>query len=358
MMNYSQVFDLLTSEGYLSAEEQDRIARNKGILQTSNETPWFIRLLLGFSAWMAAAIVLPFLLATVFMDSSGDLEWRAIIVGTIFCITAIGIRIARSESTFAGQLALVLCIAGEIMLIGGLAMEVNDVATIVMLTIAIQCLLIWVFQEPIHRFLSPLVIVAALVVWGAEAQRVELIHVVNVVLAIGMLLLWEYEDDLLVYKEFVRPTGYALPVALFGLLSLSFIREAGITLWWLSGVGLFIALLGLEYRLLRDAGVSLLSKPALALFCGTLVLLIPAIGAPGILAALFVLALGFRRNNRLLIGLASLFLVFFIGRFYYDLETTLLIKSFQLAGTGLVLLALRYGILYIFAKPEANHETA
>jgi uncharacterized membrane protein len=73
----------------------------------------------------------------------------------------------------------------------------------------------------------------------------------------------------------------------------------------------------------------------------TLLASLPALWTPGILAAVIVIVLGFRRGNRLLLGLGAAFLVVFLIAFYYYLDVTLLVKSLLLLATGLLLLGLR-----------------
>ena len=59
------------------------------------------------------------------------------------------------------------------------------------------------------------------------------------------------------------------------------------------------------------------------------------------LVAVIVLLLGYWRANTLLMGLATVFLLFFLSAYYYNLEITLLNKSYILLGTGAVLLVVR-----------------
>ena len=61
-----------------------------------------------------------------------------------------------------------------------------------------------------------------------------------------------------------------------------------------------------------------------------------------ILAAVIALLLGYWRANTLLMGLATVFLLFFLGAYYYNLDITLLNKSYILMGTGAVLLVVRF----------------
>ena len=62
--------------------------------------------------------------------------------------------------------------------------------------------------------------------------------------------------------------------------------------------------------------------------------------SPGLIAALFTLVLGFHRGNKLLISISFVFLAGFLFFFYYNMEMTLLNKSFILMGSGALLIAL------------------
>ena len=63
--------------------------------------------------------------------------------------------------------------------------------------------------------------------------------------------------------------------------------------------------------------------------------------APGILASLLLLALGFHRRRRAILGLGAAFLVLFCVGFYYSLDLRLMHKSLLLAATAGVLLLTR-----------------
>ena len=66
--------------------------------------------------------------------------------------------------------------------------------------------------------------------------------------------------------------------------------------------------------------------------------------APGIIASAFVLTLGIFNHDRVLLGLASLFLTIFLIFFYYNLQLNLLYKSFTLMIPGILLLGVRFYI--------------
>ena len=77
------------------------------------------------------------------------------------------------------------------------------------------------------------------------------------------------------------------------------------------------------------------------LAAGTVLVSLPALWTPGVLAAVIVIVLGLQRANRLLLGLGAAFLAVFLIAFYYHLDVTLLVKSLLLLATGLLLLGLR-----------------
>ena len=67
--------------------------------------------------------------------------------------------------------------------------------------------------------------------------------------------------------------------------------------------------------------------------------------------AIGLLALGYNYDDRILSGLAYLFLPVFLIMYYYALNVDLVYKSWILAGSGLILLAVRW-IADRFLRPE------
>jgi uncharacterized membrane protein len=116
-------------------------------------------------------------------------------------------------------------------------------------------------------------------------------------------------------------------------------RSARVNAWHLGSVttiGITIALMALMAAILHEHRRRNNVTAATPLVLGLLTL-----STPGIVAALTLLILGFDRRNRILIGLAVVFLVKFASVYYYSLQLTLLEKSIVLAASGLLLLAVR-----------------
>ncbi len=74
-----------------------------------------------------------------------------------------------------------------------------------------------------------------------------------------------------------------------------------------------------------------------------LLLLLPLINNPGIIGSVFLLILGFSAGYKIDFSLGLMGLIYFISRFYYDLDYDLLTKSYMMMGTGLLFL-IAYGV--------------
>ncbi|MEO0562388.1 MAG: DUF4401 domain-containing protein, partial [Chloroflexota bacterium] len=80
------------------------------------------------------------------------------------------------------------------------------------------------------------------------------------------------------------------------------------------------------------------SRVGLAVFAFIVIFAFPSFLAPGLMAGLLVVLMGFRNQNAALLTLGYLSLVGFLGEFYYSLDTTLLVKSLIMFGSGVVML--------------------
>ncbi len=337
-----QVVDQLVAKGHLALDEQTGIAATLSAGQKV-ETPWYVRGLIGISAWFAAIPLLAFLFFIDLISSEAD----AIFAGILFCAGAIALKRIFGQSIFIGQMTLAFNLAGQVLFLLGIANEVASVTTIVLVTIVLESVLIWLYPDQLHRFLSAIIIVVAICVQIYEMETLVAIHFLILTLAAVVVCIWENESYLstTVASDVYPPVGFGLLITMFALLCLSAVGELEIFWWWISAGGLLLILLYLEYRILSYHGLDLQPGTILWVLGGTVVALIPSIRTPGILAAIIVLLLGFRRGNRSLMGLAGAFLVLFLAAYYYSLEMTLLVKSFVLMGTGLAILIVRYLLL-------------
>jgi uncharacterized membrane protein len=100
---------------------------------------------------------------------------------------------------------------------------------------------------------------------------------------------------------------------------------------------------------------SLANRASQAFIALTVVISLPTLTTPGILASIMLILLGYRRRNRVLLVLAYAFMAGFIFYYYYNLQVTLLVKSFILMITGVLFLG--GGLIFRRTIPEVQEQT-
>jgi hypothetical protein len=340
MTTMQTVLDQLVEEGRLSPDARATIIPTLAAPDDAAGTAWYVRALVGISAWIAAVLLIAFLVGGTQLVRSGE---SLIVVGLVLCAVAIAVRRGVPSSIFAAQLALALSMAGQALFTFGVSDLSNAVPATVLAICVLEIALIAIYPDMLHRFFSTVVIVGALVALLFDWNVPGAIHPLIGLLAAGGVALWERESALAAARAevYTRPIAYGLVVALLGILCLGINELIPIPRWWISGLLLLPLLLVLEYRIVSrfEPRASAAIVPWLA--AGTVLVSLPALWTPGVLAAVIVIVLGLQRANRLLLGLGAAFLVVFLIAFYYHLDVTLLVKSLLLLATGLLLLGLR-----------------
>jgi hypothetical protein len=126
-------------------------------------------------------------------------------------------------------------------------------------------------------------------------------------------------------------------------------------LLWAGPVAAGLVFVYVAWQLRGRAGVKVDSPGGIFTLGAAIVIALCGLVAPGISAAILVLALGFANGNRVLMGLGLLAFGGYLSHFYYQLSSTLLVKSIVLTGTGVALLALRWTIeRFLPTEEETN----
>ena len=343
--NLDELVGRLAADGFVDDEQKlalDAAASDAelAVNSASLKTPWYVQLLVGVSAWLAAIFFIGFLVVAEIVQS----ETSALIVGAILMVVALGLKYLLKQTIFVDQVAFAVSLVGQGLLIGGIGAQFDSLLVGALAAIGLEVLLYFIYPDSLHRFVSVILLAVALMVLAFEREVMDLTHLYVLGAAAGAVLVWQ--KDLLSHDgrwgELLRPLRYGLPVALFGISLLSLFSELEIAHWWLSAAAVALVLIYLGMRILGELDMAIQSAAGIGMVVALVVLSIPAIQTPGILAAILVLVVGFWRNNQLLLGLAAAFLLFFLGAYYYNLDITLLNKSFVLMATGVVLLLLRF----------------
>jgi len=328
----------IVNELELSAKNQAKIAE---ILKNEEpSTPWFINALIVISAWIAVLFLVLFFVVFI-----REIDWL-IPCGLILIIATVYLQLVKTQtnSFFLNQLVLPFNLTGQILFIVGIMIEGN-IETAALATFVMALVLMAIYRDAILRFLSVLVATSAILVLCYEFKMYEAVHLLIVLMAAAAIWYWiteakHFSNEIM--AELYDPLRYGFVVALQLLLLLSILPHSRwippIT-WWFSSLGLTVLLLALEHYLLQINFVSFVKR--YAIFAGTVLLALLLYQAPGIIASIILMLLAFQRGNRVLMGIAIIFLTVFFVAYYYHLNITLLMKSISLISAGAGLLILR-----------------
>ena len=350
-LTFRELLPRLEAEGLADA------AAVEGALAAQEATtPWFVRVLVGFGAWVSALFLIGFVGAAVFRLSDEAL----LVLGLVCCTAATWVRRAR-EGVFVEQLALAVALMGQGLVIGAATQLTDSVRWGAAVTLALAGVMLVAYPDRVQAFLS-----ASMGVFAA----LFLVRVLRVPLAADVALLAVAllaHAALLGKARLLRGVlGARTAATLAGLvtallLALLLRSQADVYRALLDAapgaarsalltVGLALLLLATGASALREGGAAQ-PREALVLAGLTVALLaLLTLQTPGIVGAAGVMALAFHRRSPVLVGLAIVFALLAGTAHYYDLSLTLLQKSGALVGSGLLLLALRPLLLRRFPE--------
>jgi uncharacterized membrane protein len=319
--------------------------------------PWFVRTLTAFSAWIAAIMLLVFIFGVKIVSSAGG----SILLGVVIIAAAVFIHRKQEKKLFLEQLALALSLAGQVLVIGGLGEEMRHGGG-ALAAIVVSVCLIFLYPDRTHRFLSTLVAIGGAVSLIYEMHIAYGHQVLCAGIAAAAVHLWFHEAQLLSGEKenLMRPVAYGIIAGFLFMLIPSMVPQelhSGLGMgrtWIPMTVMLICLLLMIEYRLFSFHGMTGINKPVITVFAGTVALAAACLNAPGIIGALLVLVIGFHRGNRLIKGLAIAFLAVFLTAYYYNMQITLLTKSYALLASGGMLLLLRPLLVNALASTDSE----
>jgi hypothetical protein len=300
-------------------------------LQPHIERPWYLSLMLGASGWIAGVCILIF----VGLLFQPDSQVAFLFSGAVLVAAAWGLYKADREGAFVAQLALALSVAGQVLLVIGLAKDNSHIAGAAVAALIVQTILVFIMPNALHRTLSALFACAALAIAvrhglfpntsrftfsGADTMLRDLGPTLSYSLA-GWAITWlpvaagiywliRYEARWMAHgwQAIVRPALTGLIVGLAFATLISYPLE---TFDW-------------SARNATDRGW-------LALW--------PLLSA---LAATSAVAAGFALRSRALMGVGVIGALLHISHFYYALGTTLLMKSLIMLLMGGAMLGAAY----------------
>ncbi|PNK60795.1 DUF4401 domain-containing protein [Psychrobacter sp. FDAARGOS_221] len=335
--------------------------------QASESTPWYLHLFLGLSGLVSGLLMIGFLV--LLMSNSLDSTITQMIVGFILLsISLLVFKINSQQSqTFINSLAYPFSVAGQLFLTVALFGTLDSAPLSVTILIVLQLLLYLLVNDFLHRLMNAAVALSCVLWLLAYYQAPELSAAL---LALTLCVFSLQADQFLQFiKPSNRPKARALfqPLAYASMLLLLVVSVLFISAEYGGAIantvnefhyhyplaqGLLIAVsLYATHILLRRYNSGLNSKTGVIIAATVMTLGILSVYVSGLLATCLVIVIAMANQQKRIIALATIALVGYIFWYYYQLDTTLLVKSLSMLAVGVALLVIRWLLISnYFAK--------
>jgi hypothetical protein len=297
-------------------------------------TPWYVLLLLGLGAWMTALIMIVFV--AVLLHFAFDLDEPGLgsaVIGAAMFVCGLRIQEKARENVFTEQFAIALVAAGAGIAAGSIGFEFESWWSAALAAAAMTAIDIGRGRYAQQQFLLAALAVGLGIAALSDAMVAHQVDIVALSLPVGVLLYLRPP------ARDMRPTATVLLLALplYAFLMDSLYSPAyGAAGWPARAIALatILVLAWLHGHAFAARGV-----PLYLIFTAVIAAVVCLLLPPGGSAALVILMLAFVLGHWPLAIVGMLLEVYFVPRFYYDLEMSLLTKSWVLMAAGTALLA-------------------
>ena len=359
-------FLLLQQQGLIDAQNvNDKLLNNAA----AAPSPWFISLLFGFSGVFASLFFIGFL--TLILDNTGllDSTLAVFIIGGILSVIGgfLFYNARIRHSPFWNSLAFAITLAGQgYIAYALLASEITEPLNIGLL-LFVQLLMTVAIPNFIYRLLSATLALSCLfyllnyyhlseISLGLLALITSVTHLQRYTLAVFIPRKWRMNA-----LEIMSAMGYASAYVLLSISVYFIAAEYGNSFdsdgeafsynYYLAQGLLTFASLYAAYLILKRYHIKLLSIAGLLISAAIVLLGIMSIYVSGLLATSLIIIIATANSQRVLLGLGVIASVGYIFWYYYQLDTSLLVKSVSLFVIGIALLLLRWLLIKsYFAK--------
>lgn len=335
-----------------SSEKLWQRLTDKGVVEGAHSvsdarpSPWFVKGILAFSGWLAAV----FILGSIGLASARILEHpvACLVIGSLFIFCSFRL-VKIEENAFTENLGLAISIAGQVLVVFGLS-QLTDwhESGICLLVFFLQVFLCYFMPSYTHRVLSAFFAMCSLYLALSFQSMSALFYGPALLVCI---FLWLNEFSYPSQMQRIRPVGYGCVLSLvlltgtrvFSTENLFWIgrRLPKMDLWVLqltTQLLIAAAMLYLLMHLLKRYQIRLVSRAGIIAVLAVAVISVLSVFAPGVAIGISIMLLGFASAHRLLMALGVIALIFYTSSYYYQLDTTLLVKSLTMLAVGASLL--------------------
>lgn len=356
MNNYSEIQERLAVIQQQEGESfvVDDIAMQEEYQEQFKERPGLAIKILSFIGGYLASLAF---LATIVLSGFYESIMGITVLGGV-CIAVSILFNSRSKTALIDSTSISIYLIGIAMFSYGLDQSQIDINVIRVIIILIALSTISIVRNYIMIFLSVLILTGCILNAIVFENFAELIHLFISLLAV-VLTYWIVGEAKIItshrkLSEVYNPVRIGLLLSF--IISLVFIGKSDMlpienVPIWLSSISTIGCTLFVLSRLSNILNVQQ-GKDTFMMYAFTLVVLLPTANSPSISGSILILLLSFmvRFIPGIVLGLIAL--VYFIGQYYYDLNTTLLVKSILLFASGFFFIMLYLFITYKMKSDE------
>ena len=328
----------------------------------NSDTPWYISTLMALSG-----VISGFFLISIFsILFSGIFNNVKMLCSFALIMSGIGFGLfwlantrmqAHSAHTFIQSLGFAIAMAGQIYTCMALGESSLTQPQIAMILLLIQSVLILIMPTFLYRLISSLLGLGCVLFLLDYYQASQLSLALLALLCSALTL---QSDDFIGWlsnkyqryaQHIIHPLSYACSLTLLTFSVFFIVQEHShygdypLTQNLLSQGLLIIASLYATWLILRRYGIALRSQPALLICAAVIIIGLLSLYVTGLLAASLVIIIAFANRQKTLLGLGIFALTSYIFWYYYQMDTTLLVKSASMLSVGVALLFLRWLLL-------------
>lgn len=334
-----------------------------------DDMPWYLHIFFGFSGVLSSLFVIGFL-SVLLVDTQVFESFTAtFIIGAL--LSAIGYLLFSNTHTrhsmFMSGLAFALSVAGQLYI--AFAIMTADLTTpaAVGLFLLVQVLMTLIMPSFIYRLLSSLAAFGCTVYlldfFGLTEISIGLLAVITTITHLQRYALLQHIGKRwrITMASMIRAVSYASAIMLLTISVYFIAAEYGQDLYnhegffynrILSQGLLILASLYAVSLILKRYQIKSVSKSGMMILGATTVLGMVSLYVTGLLATTLIIIIAMANSQRVLLGLGISALVGYIFWYYYQLDTSLLIKSASMLMVAITLLLMRWQLLKRFDIQE------
>lgn len=346
-----------------STLEEAGIVKGNVPEQGNIESPWYVKVLLAFSGWLASLFILGFV-GAAFVSVLKSQVMSFIVGGVMIAVAYKLLGVRKNE--FYEHLALSVSLAGQALVIWSFfKLYDNDITTFLIPIVLLQTVLAIIMPNFVHRVFSS---IAAGIAFSMALMSLNLAYMSSGILMFAVAWLWLNEFKHPQHIKSFRAIGYGLILALLPLKSKQFVNaifsfvfsnKHDPVSWiqpWMGELLTSAVLLYVVWSLLQRYHLPVSSLYYKAAIAGALVLCGLSLEAQGVTVGVMIILLGFSISNRVLQGLGIVSFLYYISSYYYLLNITLIEKAQVLLIMGLTMISARWLMRrYLMSGEEAQH---